>query len=113
MVKGITHFGAFVELPDARTGLVHISEVAEVYVKDIREFISVGDRVKVKVLTDDGQKVALSIKQANSQYRPREPRRGHRSLDEMLSRFLKESEEKQAHLRRREGGRAGRGGKSF
>ncbi|MFP3489470.1 S1 RNA-binding domain-containing protein, partial [Staphylococcus sp. SIMBA_130] len=44
-VTGITNFGAFVELPDGKTGLVHISEVADNYVKDINDFLTVGDQV--------------------------------------------------------------------
>lgn len=113
VVKGITHFGAFIELPDGRTGLVHISEVAEAYVKDIREFIKEEDQVQVKILTDDGKRIALSVKQASPSYRPRERRPGNtRSLDDMLARFMKESDEKFATLRRREGGRSGFPGRS-
>lgn len=106
IVKGITHFGAFVELPDGRTGLVHISEVAHAYVREVREHLSEDDRVQVKVLSDDGRRIALSIKQAAPEPRPRE-RRPPRSLDDMLARFLKDSEERLATLRRREGSRAG------
>ena len=64
-VSGITNFGAFVDLPEGKTGLVHISEVARNYVKDIKEHLSVGQVVKVKVLTmDEGGKISLSIKKA-------------------------------------------------
>ena len=64
-VTGITHFGAFVELPNGKTGLVHISEVADSYVKDINEVLTVGQEVTVKVLNveNDG-KIGLSIKKA-------------------------------------------------
>lgn len=64
-VTGITHFGAFIELPDGVTGLVHISEIADNYVKDVNEFLKVNDVVKVKVINveKDG-KIGLSIKQA-------------------------------------------------
>ncbi len=64
-VTGITNFGAFVELPEGKTGLVHISEVADNYVKDINEHLTVGDEVTVKVINvgDDG-KIGLSIKKA-------------------------------------------------
>ena len=48
-VTGITNFGAFVELPDGKTGLVHISEVADNYVKDINEHLKVGDEVTYQV----------------------------------------------------------------
>ncbi|TSB45035.1 S1 domain-containing RNA-binding protein [Alkalicoccobacillus porphyridii] len=64
-VTGITHFGAFVELPGGTTGLVHISEVADNYVKDINEFLKVGEEVLVKVVNveKDG-KIGLSIRKA-------------------------------------------------
>ncbi|MGO4890180.1 S1 domain-containing RNA-binding protein [Anaerobacillus sp. MEB173] len=64
-VTGITHFGAFIELPDGTTGLVHISEVADNYVKDINEILTVGDQVDVKVINveKDG-KIGLSIRKA-------------------------------------------------
>ena len=62
-VTGITKFGAFVSLPDGRSGLVHISEIANTYVSDVNEFLKLGDKVKVRVLavTPDG-KINLSIK---------------------------------------------------
>lgn len=64
-VSGITNFGAFVDLPEGKTGLVHISEVARNYVKDIKEHLTVGQVVKVKVLTmEPGGKISLSIKKA-------------------------------------------------
>src|SRR5699024_12053704 len=64
-VTGITNFGAFVELEKGKTGLVHISEVADTYVKDINEHLTVGDEIKVKVINveDDG-KIGISIKKA-------------------------------------------------
>lgn len=63
-VTGITKFGAFVELPDKKVGLVHISEVANEYVKDVHDFLKVQDKVNVKVLSvDDKGKIGLSIKQ--------------------------------------------------
>lgn len=64
VVTGITNFGAFIELPEGKTGLVHISEVADVYVKDVHDFLSEQDKVKVKVLSiDEKGKIGLSIKQ--------------------------------------------------
>ena len=63
-VQGITKFGAFIELTDGVVGLVHISEIADTYVKDVKDFIKEGDEVKVKVLNVSGKKVGLSIKQA-------------------------------------------------
>ena len=65
VVTGLTKFGAFVELPGGNTGMVHISEVASTYVKEITDFLSEGQTVKVKVIgiSDDG-KISLSIKKA-------------------------------------------------
>ena len=62
-VTGITKFGAFVELPEGKTGLVHISEVADSYVKDVNDHLKVGDQVEVKVLSEKEGKISLSIKQ--------------------------------------------------
>ena len=64
-VTGITHFGAFISLPDNKTGLVHISEVSDGYVKEISSVLTVGQEVAVKVLSiaDDGN-ISLSIRQA-------------------------------------------------
>ncbi|WP_332633189.1 S1 domain-containing RNA-binding protein [Halalkalibacter flavus] len=80
-VTGITHFGAFVELPGGSTGLVHISEVADNYVKDINEFLKVGDEVTVKVVNveNDG-KIGLSIRKAvDRPERPAAPERPART----------------------------------
>lgn len=76
-VTGITKFGAFVELPGGKTGMVHISEIAASYVKEISDHLSLNDTVKVKVIgvTPEG-KVSLSIKQAApaQPVQPRAPR---------------------------------------
>ena len=61
-VKSITNFGAFIALPDNQTGMVHISEVANTYVSDIRQHLTEGQDVKVMVISVDGNKVNLSIK---------------------------------------------------
>jgi S1 RNA binding domain protein len=63
-VSGITNFGAFIDLGDRKTGLVHISEVSNGFVKDIHDVLTVGDEVKVKVTSvgNDG-KIGLSIRQ--------------------------------------------------
>jgi S1 RNA binding domain protein len=64
VVTGITNFGAFVELPGGKVGLIHISEVADVYVRDVKDFLKEQDKVKVKVLSvDERGKIGLSIKQ--------------------------------------------------
>ena len=61
-VKSITNFGAFISLPDNKTGMVHISEVANAYVSDIRQHLSEGQAVKVMVIGTDNGKINLSIK---------------------------------------------------
>ncbi|MCD8381872.1 MAG: S1 RNA-binding domain-containing protein, partial [Clostridiales bacterium] len=62
-VTGITKFGAFVALPGGRSGLVHISEIAYSYVSDVSEFLSVGQDVRVKLISiDEGGRINLSIK---------------------------------------------------
>jgi len=123
-VTGITSFGAFVELPDGQTGLVHISEVADTYVTDINEHLKKSDRVKVKILSIDpsGRRIGLSIRQAQegaSATRPRptgprpggsRPRSGPSTFEDKLKRFMKDSEERLGDLRRNtEGKRGGRG----
>lgn len=127
-VTGITHFGAFVDLAGGVTGLVHISEVADSYVKDIHEHLKVGDTVTVKVINvDQNGKIGLSIRQAVD--KPPEhagfqrgPRGGGRpykggggsraSFDDKLSRFLKDSEERISSLKKStESKRGGRGGR--
>ena len=64
-VVGITNFGAFVELPDGNTGLVHISEISDEYVKQVKDFLKRDDKVKVKVIGKNKKgKFDLSIKKA-------------------------------------------------
>ena len=73
-VRSIAAFGAFISLPEGKTGLVHISEVSSSYVTDIRQHLTEGQAVKVKLLnTDDRGRLSLSIKQAEE--RPAPPRR--------------------------------------
>ena len=61
-VKSITNFGAFVSLPENKTGMVHISEVANAYVSDIRQHLTEGQDVKVVVIGNENGKINLSIK---------------------------------------------------
>lgn len=64
-VTGITKFGAFVALPGGRSGLVHISEIAYSYVNDVKDHLTEGQEVKVKVIgIDDTGRINLSIKKA-------------------------------------------------
>ena len=78
-VTGITNFGAFVSLPGGKSGLVHISEVANTYVKDVHDYLSEGQSVRVKVLrlTPEG-KINLSIKAAEPSP-PAPPAETHRA----------------------------------
>ena len=72
-VKSITNFGAFIALPENKTGMVHISEVANAYVSDIRQHLTEGQDVKVVVIGNDNGKINLSIKRLEPR-EPREPR---------------------------------------
>lgn len=66
VVSGITAFGAFVQLPDKKTGLCHISEIANDYVKNVSEHLKADQPVKVKIIgVDEKGKISLSIKQAD------------------------------------------------
>ena len=84
-VTGLTNFGSFVKVASGEVGMVHISEVASSYVKDIKEHLAEGQDVKVKVLAvNEAGKISLSIKQAEP--KPAEPRekrefRGDRGND--------------------------------
>lgn len=118
-VTGITNFGAFVELEGGQTGLVHISEVAETYVKDIKDHLKENDIVKVKVINLDKGRIGLSIRQVNTPgVEPRGARRrggfgGGRTpqdFEERLRQFIKDSEQRQQELRRSQASkRGGRG----
>ena len=121
-VSSIAKFGAFVNLPERRSGLVHISEIASEYVADVNDFLQVGQTVKVKVLavTPEG-KINLSIKRAQPEPEkpapaPRAPRpqtqrstaprsagtptpqgvvygsTGDASFEDQLKRFMQESD---------------------
>ncbi len=62
-VTGITNFGAFVELPEGKSGMVHISEISNTYVENVSDFLTVGQEIKVKVINiNENGKIGLSIK---------------------------------------------------
>ena len=64
-VTGLTKFGAFVSLPEGKSGLVHISEIAYSYVNDVKDYLKEGQEVKVKVIgIDENGRINLSIKKA-------------------------------------------------
>lgn len=88
-VTGITKFGAFVSLPEGRSGMVHISEIASSYVKEVTDHLSMGQQVRVIVLGEDERgRISLSIKKAVDQ-RPKEPPK--QSFEDMLSKFMSDS----------------------
>lgn len=129
-VTGITHFGAFVDLSGGVTGLVHISEIADNYVKDVADHLKIGDTVTVKVINvDKDGKIGLSIRKAvDKPVEERQPRpertggftrggeggfRGDRggrpfkpqgmnkaSFEDKVSRFMKDSEERISSLKK-------------
>ncbi len=119
-VKSITNFGAFISLPENKTGLVHISEVANSYVSDIREHLTEGQDVKVMVISAEAGKINLSIKrlepkpqrEERSGFRPRRenptdsrpartapppppaPKTADQLFEEKLKQFMTESDSK-------------------
>ncbi|NMA92626.1 MAG: S1 RNA-binding domain-containing protein [Firmicutes bacterium] len=111
VVTGITNFGAFILLPGGDTGLVHISEVANSYVKDINDYLKKDEKVNVKVLSVDGNgKIGLSIKRVRKESSRYSQRRDRGSFEDKLTRFLKESDERLQDLKRNtESKRGGRG----
>jgi S1 RNA binding domain protein len=101
VVVKITHYGAFVELGDGKSGLVHISEIADTYVKDVRDYLKEQERVKVKVLGyNDKGKLDLSVKQALDPAERQARVRAKASFEEKLTKFMKESEERLLDLKR-------------
>lgn len=115
-VTGITHFGAFVLLPSGETGLVHISEISDSYVRDINEHLKINDPVTVKVINLDNGKIGLSIRQASDNpapHRQQRPRFGgnRQTLEDKISRFMKDSDDRLQALKRSESKRGGRGGR--
>ena len=123
-VTGITKFGAFVLLPGGKSGLVHISEIANAYVNDVNDYLKVGDAVKVKVLSvNEAGKINLSIKQAMP--RPQRPGRreaparrtaptpaappepAEQTFEDKLKQFMSVSDSKQSELNRYIAGKRG------
>jgi len=106
-VTGITDFGVFVLLPDNSTGLVHISEVADSYVKDINDHLERNQEIQVKVISMAKGKIGLSIRKAQEK-----SRNNQKVFEDRLARFIKESDERLSDLKKNtEGKRGGRGGR--
>lgn len=96
-ITSVKKFGAFVELENGKSGLVHISELSEKFVEKVEDVVSVGQEVTVRVkeVTPEG-KINLSMKPA----RPEKPARPALDLDKAITNFLKDSDEKQTTLKK-------------
>ena len=103
-VSGIKAFGAFIDLPGGQTGLVHISEIADKYVKDVNEVLKLDQQVKVMVMSLDGKKIGLSIRRAmegaGENRRQQDDAVRSASFEDRLSKFMKDSNEKMVDLKR-------------
>ena len=111
-IKSITNFGAFVSLPENKTGMVHISEVANAYVSDIRQHLTEGQDVKVMVIGTENGKINLSIKRLE----PRQQREGgfqRREGGNFQRREGGFQNREGGNFQRREGGYQNREGGSF
>ncbi len=127
-VTGIKKFGAFVALPQGDMGMVHISEVSTSYVENLDEVLSEGQNVKVKVISVDDGKIALSIKRTMQKPPKRTQRadtgrvwqpkaasapQSEMTFEEMMSQFKSRSEEKISDLRKGTEARRGGGGGGY
>jgi S1 RNA binding domain protein len=130
-VSGITKFGAFVTLPEGKSGLVHISEIAYSYVNDVHDHLSEGDVVRVKIIgIDDAGRINLSIKKAMdppprpaARPAPRQPHNGRErgfspappkepaTFEDRLKQFMAASDSKLSDLRSAERRTSRRGGR--
>ena len=108
-VTGITKFGAFVELPEGKVGLVHISQISETYITDISKHLRVGDIVRVRALAANNEgKYDLSIKQCGKPAWEERPKKKNEdqskpapgSFEDKITNFLKQSEEKLSDWKR-------------
>ncbi len=111
-VSGITNFGAFVQLANGKIGLVHISEVADEYVKDVKAHLKENQSVRVKIISiDSNGKISLSIKKAQQEKQTAKSSRpididwgrekhDNMTFEERLAKFLKDSDEKLQDLKK-------------
>lgn len=107
-VTAIKNFGVFVKIESEGEGLVHISKITSGYVKDPSEYLSVGQKVKVKVLSvGENGKMDLSIKDAGEVIKkrdssqPKDKEDKQSDFEQKMSKFLKESQQKSSDLKRR------------
>lgn len=113
-VTGITNFGAFIQLPEGKSGLVHISEISHDYVEKVADYLKRDQKVKVKVLSisNDG-KISLSIRQAKPktnkpveiEWSKQDDIQKGMSFEDKLNNFLKDSNEKMDQLKTRDNSR--------
>lgn len=111
-VTGITKFGAFVELKEGKSGLVHISEISHDYVENVADYLKKGQKVTVKVLSvsDDG-KISLSMRQAKSKstqpsqlnWNQNDDSQKNMSFEDKMNSFLKQSGERHDQLKGKDG----------
>ena len=104
-ITNITDFGAFVKCDDREQGLIHISEIANEFVSNINKFVKVGDVVKVKVLGRSKKgKLELSIKKAEKKPQKDalfiQSSSNNKEFEDILTKYLKRSEERQIDIRR-------------
>jgi len=106
-ITGITRFGAFMEISQGVTGLIHISEVADSFVKDVNDFLKENDIVKAKVISisTDG-KISLSLRKAKETIKPKQM---DLSFEDKLAKFLKDSEERLLDIKRNHESKRGSG----
>lgn len=95
-VRSIMNYGAFISLSDGKSGLVHISEVSNTYVSDIRDHLTLGQSVRVKVLSMEEGKINLSIKRAQQiselkEARPAPAPKAPQSFEDKLKQFMSDS----------------------
>lgn len=122
VVSNLVKFGAFVNLEDGKSGLVHISEISNSYVENLSDFLEKGQKVKVKILSmEEGGKIALSMKATEEKPKPSYPKLKRvaeskefsentwerntttdMNFEDKLSKFLKDSNEKIEQARSRE-----------
>ena len=108
-ISRITAYGAFVTLEDGKLGMIHISEVSDGFVRDIREFLSEGQNVRVKLIRiDDTGKLALSLKQVPAESKRTAPPVEYEaktekssSFEDMMSQFMSRSNDKMSDLKQR------------
>ena len=111
-ITGITNFGAFAQIDGGKTGLIHISEIAVDFVKNIEDFVKVGDVMKVKVISCEKGKISLSAKKVIEEERARKasrpaevelfekPKDDNLSFEEKMNKFKQDSDERMLTLKR-------------